>query len=123
MTTTPAELDETTAPQNDVRLVGRLAAVAEERELPSGHVVVTFRLVVDRPPAARTATGGRPVTVDTLDCAVWRAPLRRRALALQAGDVVAVDGALRRRFWRSGVGAASRYEVEAASLRRLRRAG
>ncbi len=110
------------AARNEVQLVGRLAAPAQERELPSGDVVVSFRLVVDRPPGARRAAGARAVTVDTLDCAAWRAADRRRVLALGAGDVLAVQGALRRRFWRSGAGATSRYEVEVAAVRRVRRA-
>jgi single-strand DNA-binding protein len=112
---------EAPAARNEVVLVGRVAAVAEERELPSGAVVCTWRLVVDRPPPERP-TGARPVPVDTLECAAWTAGLRRTARGLQPGDVVEVQGALRRRFWRAGAVAASRCEVEATALRRLARA-
>ncbi len=46
--------------RNEVLLVGRVAAVAEERELPSGDLLSTFRLVVDRPPGVRGTAGGPP---------------------------------------------------------------
>jgi len=98
---------------NAVHLIGRLAAAAEVREMPSGDQAVVWRLVVDRlKPDAR----GR---VDTLSCVAWQAGPRRSALAWQAGDTVEIDGALRRRFWRSPGGSASRYEVEVVKARRL----
>jgi single-strand DNA-binding protein len=107
---------------NEVALVGRVSAPAEERTLPSGDVLTSWRLVVDRPPSKRTLpAGGRPVTVDTIDCVAWAGGVRRTAAGFAAGDVVRVEGALRRRFWRAGAGAASRYEVEVAKTRRLGR--
>lgn len=115
------ELDEVAA-RNEVVLVGRVSAPAEERELPSGDVIATWRVVVDRPPAKPRTDGGRAATVDTLDCVAWTAGLRRTALRLCAGDVVSVEGALRRRFWRAGAGAASRCEVEVSRVRRLAQA-
>ncbi len=101
---------------NQVRLRGRLGGVLE-RSLPSGDVLATFRLVVDRP--AGHPSGAR---VDTLDCSVTKAALRRRVLGWQPGDVIEVDGSLRRRFFRAGGGSASRYEVEVDSVRRVARA-
>lgn len=115
------EGDDAPPGRNEVVLVGRVAAAAEERELPSGDLLVTFRLVVDRPPTPRAA-GTRAPTVDTLDCSAWGAGVRRTARALGPGDVVEVHGALRRRFWRSGAGASSRTEVEVGAVRRLVRA-
>ena len=114
------------ASQNEVRLTGRVSAPAEERELPSGDVIATWRLVVDRPPArravAREGEEARPRSVvDTFDCVVRTARLRRSVRVLGPGDVVAVDGALRRRFFRAAGGPASRYEVEVAAVRRLSR--
>ena len=41
---------------------------------------------------------------------------------MDVGDEVAVDGALRRRFYRTASGAATRLEVEALAVRRLSRA-
>ncbi len=102
-------------------LVGRLPAAAEERELPSGDQLVAWRLVVERAPGRRPPEGVRVPTVDTVDCVAWTAPLRRTALALRPDDVVEVSGALRRRFWRAGAVPVSRYEVEAASVRRVSR--
>lgn len=117
----PPAAGTTVAARNDVLLVGRVSTAAQERELPSGDIVCTFRLVVDRPPPARPGTG-RPVLVDTLDCAAWPAGLRRTARSLRRGDLVEVTGALRRRFWRAGAGAASRCEVEVECVQRLARA-
>jgi len=100
---------------NEVTLRGRVSVAPEEKVLPSGDSVWVFRLVVPR-----AAPRGR-TTVDTLDCAVWRGRPRRTVAGLAAGDVVAVTGALRRRFFKAGAGAASRVEVEVDSLRVLRK--
>ena len=117
-------LDGTTdrsAPRNEVLLVGRVPAAPEERELPSGDVLVTWRVVVGRPPGRRPPEGVRATTVDTLDCVAWTASARRAAAALAPDDVVEMTGALRRRFWRAGASAASRCEVEVSSVRRVSR--
>ncbi len=100
---------------NEVRLCGRLSGVPDARVLPSGDTVVLLRVVVDRPPAS----DGRR-RVDTIDVACWSARTRRTATRLPEGQVVEVEGSLRRRFFRSGGTAASRYEVEARSVRRVR---
>jgi len=106
---------------NEVTLVGRLAAPIEERELPSGDVVATFRLVVERGGTRRP--GSRSPRVDTLDCSIWTATTRRQAAGWRSGDVLCVQGALRRRFWRNGAAAVSRSEVEVLRVRRVRKAG
>ena len=104
-----------------MHLVGRLAAAAEERTLPSGEVLVVWRLVVDRP-LTTVPEGVRAQTVDTLECVGRKPAVRRAALTWQAGDVLDVEGALRRRFWRAPHGVASRYEVEVGKVRRVARA-
>lgn len=110
-------------PVNEVRLCGRLAAAPEERVLPSGDALVTFRLVVSRPASRRRGpAGGRVPSVDTIDCSAWGAALRRRVGNWAAGDIVTVEGALRRRFWHSAAGARSRYDVEVVKASRRRRA-
>jgi single-strand DNA-binding protein len=101
---------------NEVRLVGRVSADPLQRELPSGDVVIQLRVVVPR-----AIGGGGPTRVDTLDVACWSARTRRTAGRLREGDLVEVDGALRRRFFRAGAATVSRYEVEAARLARRRR--
>jgi single-strand DNA-binding protein len=112
----------TVAHLNEVHLVGRLSAEPEARELPSGDVVVTFRLVVAREASTRSG-GGRSPTVDTLDCAAWTKGAQRSLRSCHPGDLVEVRGGLRRRFWRGPQGASSRSEVEVAILRRVAKGG
>ncbi len=102
---------------NEVRLVGRVSSVPEERGLPSGDTVWTFRVVVGRAPG-----GVSRQRVDVLDCAVWGGRLQRSVARWNVGDMVEVSGAMRRRFFRSGGSTASRVEVELARGRLIRRA-
>jgi len=120
--------------RNHVVLRGRVAADPTCLVLPSGDPLVTFRLVVRRPdptdhrgspPRASQARGSQPraaQSVDTLDCSAWRPRVRRSVLSWTAGDVVEVQGAVRRRFWRGPAGLQSRWEVEVESVQRLTRA-
>lgn len=101
---------------NEVRLVGRVSGPPEERVLPSGDAVWTFRVVVPRPP------GGTRGVVDALECAAWSARTRRSVASWRVDDVVEVSGAVRRRFYRGASGAVSRVEIEVASGRLIRRA-
>ncbi|MDQ1620636.1 MAG: single-strand DNA-binding protein [Actinomycetota bacterium] len=105
---------------NEVHLVGRLSAQPEQRELPSGDCVVTFRLVVAR--GRPTRSSARSPTVDTIDCAVWTKGAQRSLRSCHPGDLVEVRGALRRRFWRAAHGPSSRSEVEVTTLRRAAKA-
>lgn len=104
---------------NEVRLVGRLSAPPQVRILPSEDEMVQLRLVVPRPQKSASRTPRTP-TVDTIDIACWSASSRRAAKRLLGTEAIEVEGALRRRFWRAGTAVASRYEVEASSIR-LRR--
>jgi single-strand DNA-binding protein len=110
---------------NEVTLVGRVSALPEQRDLPSGDQLVTLRVVVDRPPQRAGPKGaqkkGQKRTVDVIDVACWTKRTQRTAIALEADDGVRVEGALRRRFFAAGGGRASRYEVEAARLVRISR--
>ena len=118
---------------NEVHLSGRVSGSPEEKTLPSGDVVVLFRLVVRRPAVRRTASsragaqgaasesaGRKAAVVDTLDVACWAARPRKAALRLRDGDAAEVSGSLHRRFFRAGGAAASRYEVAAATVARAR---
>ncbi len=108
------------APVNEVRLVGRVSGEPTVRELPSGDELVQFRLVVPRPP--RRGPGGRPASRgagDPIDVACWGSRVRRSAARLPVGQGVEVRGSLHRRFFAAAGGRASRYEVEALSLRRV----
>jgi single-strand DNA-binding protein len=113
--------DDPAEPVNEVRLVGRLGADPQLRELPSGDTLWTLRVVVDRPPRppGRVKRGQR---VDTLECAVWAGRLKQQVRGWSAGDVVEVSGALRRRFFRAAGATASRVEVELTRGRVIRRA-
>jgi single-strand DNA-binding protein len=101
---------------NSVRLVGRVTAPGEPRLLPSGDTVHTLRVVVPRERRRDRDRAG----VDTIDVACWTAVARRSAGRLAVDDHVEVEGSLRRRFFRAGAGVASRYEVEARALRRVK---
>lgn len=112
--------EETTG--NEVRLQGRVSGAPEVRELPSGDELVLVRIVVARVPVRLRTDGRRSPSVDVIDCAAWDGRARRSIASWQEGDEVALVGALRRRFFRSGGQTASRVEVEVSSARRLRRA-
>lgn len=96
---------------NHVHLVGTVSASPVERELPSGDVIVTFNIVLPRP-----VSKASKVRVDTIECAAWTARLRRRALRLEPGTIVEVQGHLRRRFTRAGNRPISFTSVEVVSL-------
>ena len=108
--------------RNEVVLVGRLAAAAQLRELPSGDEIVSFRLIVPRAAQERArADGPARQVVDTIDCTAWTPALRRRLLGCAEGEHLEVSGALRRRFWGGAGARTSTYGVEVTSLRRLSR--
>lgn len=106
---------EATTHCNELHLIGRVTGVPVTRELPSGDHVVTLRLTVDRPARKREQSARRQV--DAIDLACWTARARGAAMRLAEDEVVEVRGALRRRFYRAGAAAVSRYEVEVEHLR------
>lgn len=120
MTTTRTTTGPDQTMRSSVRLNGRLTALPVERELPSGDVLVTFRLSVPRQP---TPLGlGSRQTSDWVDCVTAAGRVRRAAATWSVGDEVTVEGVLRRRFLRGGSGpGGSRLEVEALRARRVRR--
>jgi single-strand DNA-binding protein len=103
-------------PRNEVLLCGRVAAPAEERELPSGDTIMTARVIVDRDRDASSRSGQR---VDTIDCVAWTPRVKRSLRQWEAGQQVQVEGAIRRRFFRGDTGPVSRVEVEIKATRRL----
>src|SRR3954470_16143200 len=125
-TTKAKEVRASDQPFNQVKLVGRVAAPAETKEMPSGDLLTTFRVIVPREQepggAGHGGAHGRKGGVDTIECVAWRAGLRRTVNSWQEGDMVAVTGALRRRFWRGEAGASSRHEIEVLEATRVRRA-
>jgi single-strand DNA-binding protein len=103
-------------PTNHVVLCGRLGNGTVERTLPSGDRLTNFRLTVDRP----ASDAGR---VDSIDCATDKARVRRTLERASPGDVLHVEGTLRRRFWRGPSGISSRYEVRVSAARIVLSAG
>lgn len=115
------EIEQPVLARNAVSLAGRVSSTPVERELPSGDRVVTFRVVLARERTPMTAKSRQPS--DWVDCAAWGARARRSAAGWQVGDLVELEGALRRRFFRDSGGASTRLEVEVISGRCLVRAG
>jgi single-strand DNA-binding protein len=105
---------------NEVTLRGRVSSAPEPRELPSGTCIVTLRVSVPR--ASSPMTKGSKQTSDWVDCVAWGSRQRRSVATWRVGDVVEVEGALRRRFYRAGGGTAMRLEVEVLAGRVVRRA-
>ena len=93
--------------ENTVYLTGRVSGEPVEKSLPSGDMVVEFRVVVERDDREG---------VDTLDIASWKTNLRKRAIKFQDQDWVSIEGVIRRRFWKAGNSIASRWQVEARQL-------
>lgn len=103
--------------RNEVCLVGRVSCQPESRELPSGDTLWLFRLVVRRPPEA-----GARQRVDVLDVCAWTTRAQRSVRGWREGDQVEVEGSIRRRFFRTAAGSASRFEIEMSGGRVRRRA-
>jgi single-strand DNA-binding protein len=105
---------------NEVTLRGRVSGEPQQRELPSGTVLVAFRLVLARERTPMTAASKQ--SSDWIECAAWGARVRKQAQSWHDGDHVEVRGSLRRRFFRVGEHGRSSVEVEMLSGRLVRRA-
>ena len=106
--------------QNTVKLRGRVSSAPLERDLPSGDVILTFRLVLERDRSPMTARSRQ--SSDWVDCVAWGGRVRHTAAGWRVGDVVEVEGALRRRFFRADGRTATRVEVEVLAGRVFERA-
>ena len=139
---------------NQVILQGRVSGVVASKKLPSGDLVVQFRLIVDRvnsglsrkakesksrnaskskkdkniksgkvgKDGSSSKTGNKSISkreVDTLDIGVWRKDLQKKSLTLVAEQFVNVKGAIRRSFWSTPNGLASRYQIEAFEIEKM----
>jgi single-strand DNA-binding protein len=103
--------------RNDVVLRGRVSAPPELRTLPSGDTLLVLKLVV-----GRENPRPRGPKSDVITCVSLLPALRRCATAWTTDDVVEVEGALQRRFWRTPTGTAVAYEVNCRRGRRVARA-
>ncbi len=106
--------------RNDVALRGRLAAPVELRELPSGDTLLVFRLTVRRPLPGPRAPRPREPRQDTITCVSFARALVTRSASWHPGDLLEVEGSLRRRFWRTPTGRAVAHEVDCRRVRKCR---
>ena len=111
---------DTPAAGNAVALRGRVSSAPTARELPSGDVIFTFRLVVGRDPSPMTKTSKQ--SSDWVDCVAWGGRVKRSVKVWRVGDFVEMEGALRRRFYRVEARTSTRVEVEVLSGRLVERA-
>jgi single-strand DNA-binding protein len=84
---------------NQVSLVGRLSERPTAKTLPSGDLIMMWRLIVDRP-AIERRTPRR--VVDTINCVTFDNRLFGPAHEWRPDDILELHGALRRRFWPGG---------------------
>jgi len=115
------EVDEQAGPlaQNSVALRGRVSSAPIERALPSGDAIVTFRVVMSRDRSPMTAKSRQQS--DWVDCVAWGGRTRRSVSRWRVGDLVEVEGALRRRFFKITAGTSTRVEVEVLGGRLVER--
>ena len=111
--------------RNEVFVTGRLAAEPEERELPSGDALTSWRLVVDRRAQPSQAAGGDPRD-DAGHPRLRRVGGRGAAAASRAGSRVTSSRSKGRcgagSGGRPGGGVASRYEIEVLKAKRVAKA-
>ena len=100
-----------TAHRNEILVIGRVTSTATKRELPSGDVIQTVRVTVDR---------ADEDGYDVVNCTAWTARLQKTVESWAKGDVVEVAGALRSRYWRAPTGVlGSACDVEVRKAKRL----
>jgi single-strand DNA-binding protein len=104
---------------NEVVLRGRVSGDPQARELPSGTVLVAFRVVLARERTPMTASSKQ--ASDWVECSAWGARVRRQAESWRDGDQVEVRGALRRRYFKVGQQTRTGIEVEMLGGRLVRR--
>lgn len=108
--------------QNQVILQGRISGKPERKKLPSGDTIVQFRLIVDRKTGLKSKSKSadkKKRQVDTIDIGVWKKKLQIKALSLVPEQFAKVEGAIRRNFWTTPAGLASRYQIDAEVIEKL----
>lgn len=104
---------------NRVVLIGRLTKDPELRFTPDGTPVTTLRLAVSRP----SSKEGQP-EADFFNVVVWRKLAELCSEYLGKGRLIAVEGRLRRREWKTAEGQPrSDVEVVATNIQFLDRKG
>lgn len=104
---------------NRVVLIGRLTKDPELRFTPDGTPVTTLRLAVSRPAPKEGQPGA-----DFFNVVVWRKLAELCSEYLGKGRLIAVEGRLRRREWKTAEGQPrSDVEVIATNIQFLDRKG
>lgn len=98
--------------RNQVMLVGKLSGAPEEKTLPSGDTLLSWRLVIRRKPGRR-----RSSPVDSLPCVTFDQDTADAVLAMRSGDYMEVEGSLRCRIFGPPKAKIWRYDVEANAAR------
>jgi single-strand DNA-binding protein len=113
VTAAPAE-SATSTHRNEVHLVGEVSTLPAEREMSDGRGAVTFRLDV------RVHSDGGMLR-DSLDITLYGARARKSALSWDVGDVVEIEGVVRRKFYKAGDNSRPFTVIEADRAKRVRR--
>ncbi|TYB70423.1 single-stranded DNA-binding protein [Nonomuraea sp. PA05] len=102
----------TTVDRNEVLLVGRLSAPAEDHPLPSGDTLTKWRIIVRRRRHRRGAT-----LSDSIPCITFDADTAAVVRAMKPRDLLEVMGSFRCRVYGPSTGKRWRYEVEVSSAK------
>ncbi|MEV4116721.1 single-stranded DNA-binding protein [Nonomuraea sp. NPDC049695] len=98
--------------RNEVLLVGRLSAAAEEQPLPSGDTVTKWRIIVRR----RRHRRGAALT-DSIPCVTFDPETAAIVRSLKPRDYMEVTGSFRCRVFGPSAAKTWRYEVEVSSAK------
>ncbi|MEO3792083.1 single-stranded DNA-binding protein [Nonomuraea sp. B10E15] len=98
--------------RNEVLLVGRLSAAAEEHALPSGDTVTKWRVIVRR----RRHRRGAALT-DSIPCVTFDPEVAAIVRTVEPRDFIEVTGAFRCRAFGPSAAKIWRYEVEVSSAK------
>ncbi|WP_330849284.1 single-stranded DNA-binding protein [Nonomuraea sp. K271] len=101
-----------TVDRNEVLLVGRLSAAAEEHALPSGDTVTKWRVIVRR----RRHRRGAALT-DSIPCVTFNPEVAAIVRTLKPRDYIEVAGSFRCRVFGPSAAKVWRYEVEVSSAK------
>ncbi|MFC7099074.1 single-stranded DNA-binding protein [Nonomuraea rubra] len=102
----------TTVDRNEVLLVGRLSAPAEEHPLPSGDTLTKWRIIVRRRRHRRGAT-----LSDSVPCITFNPDVAAVVRALKPREYIEVTGSFRCRVYGPSTGKTWRYEVEVSTAK------
>ncbi|MDA0637755.1 single-stranded DNA-binding protein [Nonomuraea sp. MCN248] len=100
--------------RNEVLLVGRLSAAAEDRSLPSGDTMTKWRLLVRR---RRHKRGG--TLTDSIPCVSFDQEVADVLHSLKPRDAMEVTGAFRCRVFGPASAKIWTYEVEVTTVRAI----